>query len=215
MKIGVITGGHTFDVIGFHRLWRSFDRLDCYTQALEEWAVDFERYGSRYDVLVFYNMHTALPEDCPGGRRTRQAIDALGDGTGIIVMHHGILAFKGDCVWDQIVGMTDRTIDGYSHGEHLTVQVENPDHPVTQGIEDWMLIDETYDFRDVVSESNEVVLTVDHANSMSTMAWTRSYKDSRVLNFVFGHDDQAWSDPLFRTVLEQGVRWTASRSNDK
>jgi len=207
MKVGVITGGHAFDVIGFHQLFRSFGGLDCYIQSLEEWAVDAHRYGSRYDVLVFYNMHTELPENCPGGKRTRRAIDDLGDGTGIVVFHHGILAFKGDGVWDDIVGMTDRTIDGYSHDESLRVHVEDPAHPITDGIADWTLTDETYAFRNVEGEDSQVLLTVDHPNSMSTMGWTRTYRDSRVLNFVFGHDDQTWSDDTFKVLLGRGVEW--------
>jgi hypothetical protein len=207
MKVGVITGGHAFDVIGFHQLFRSLDGLDCYIQSLEEWAVDTDRYRSRYDVLVFYNMHTDLPENCPGGKRTREAIDDLGDGTGIVVFHHGILAFKGDDAWDDIVGIADRTIDGYSHDEVLNVHVEDRKHPITDGVADWALTDETYDFRSVEGEDNQVLLTVDHPNSMSTMAWTRTYRESRVLNFVFGHDDQAWSDETFRMLLGRGIAW--------
>lgn len=209
MKVGVITGGHSFDVVGFHALWRSYGDLDCYVQALEEWAVDYGRYGRRYDSLVFYNMHTDLPENCPGGKRTRKAIDELGSGgEGIVVMHHGILAFKGDRVWDDVVGLTDRTIDGYSHDERLTVQIADRGHPITEGIDDWAMTDETYDFKSVEGDDSHVLLTVDHPNSMRTMAWTRLYRESRVLNFVFGHDDQAWSDPVFREVLGRGIRWS-------
>jgi uncharacterized protein len=215
MKVGVITGGHAFDVIGFHELWRSYPDLDCYVHALEEWAVDYGRYGNRYDALVFYNMHTDLPENCPGGKRTRAAIDGLGDGAGIVVMHHGILAFKGDEVWDEIVGMGDRTIDACSHDERLSVSVSDPDHPVVAGVGDWMVIDETYDFGNAEGEDSHVLLTVDHPNSMSTMAWTREHKASRVLNFVFGHDDQAWKDEVFREVLGRGVRWVGEDRKSK
>ena len=127
---------------------------------------------------------------------------------GNVVMHHGILGFKDDGVWDELVGLTGRTIgDGYSHDERLAVHVEEPAHPVTEGISDWTMVDETYDFRDVDREGSEVLLTVDHPNSMSTMAWTRTYKESRVLNFVFGHDAQTWEDETFRRVLGNGVRW--------
>ena len=209
IKVGVITGGHVFDVIGFHKLWRRFSDLDCYVQSLEEWAADYSQHGQRYDVLVFYNMHTTLPEDSPGGKRTRNAIDGLGDGTGIVVFHHGILAFKNDRVWDEIVGMTDRTIDGYSHDEELAVCVADPNHAITEGVGNWSVVDETYDFRDVEGEDSRVLMTVDHPNSMSTMAWSRVYGKSRVLNFVFGHDDQAWSDETFREVLGRGVKWAA------
>ncbi|MBT4500161.1 MAG: hypothetical protein HOC74_20700 [Gemmatimonadetes bacterium] len=211
MKVGVITDGHPFDVIGFHRLFRGFGDLDCYIQPLEEWAIDYHQFGARYEVLVFYNMHTDRPEDCPGGKRTREAIDSLGDGTGIVVLHHGILAFKQDAVWDAIVGMTERAIDDYSHDERLEVHIAEKSHPITAGLDDWTLIDETYDFRNVEGDNSTVLLTVDHPHSMSTMAWTRRYKESRVLNLVFGHDDQAWSNGQFRKVLGRGIAWCGGR----
>ena len=207
MKVGVITGGHAFDVVGFHRLFRSLEGMDCYIQSLEEWSADFSRAGRRYDTLVFYNMHKPLPEDCPGGRRPREAIDSLAEGPGHVILHHGILAFKQDPVWDTMVGMTNRTIDGFSHDETLAIHIENSDHPITQGLSDWEMVDETYDFQDVSADVNEVLLTVDHPKSMSTMAWTRQYEQARVFNDVFGHDDQTWSNEKFRTVLERGIRW--------
>jgi len=212
LKVAVVTGGHAFDVIGFHVLWRSYDELDCYVQSLEDWAIDRVRRNVQYDVVVFYTMHTDLPENCPGGKHTRAAINSLGDGAGIVVMHHGILAFLGDPVWDDVVGMTDRTIDGYSHDEQLSIRVEDPSHPVTSGVHDWSMIDETYDFRDVESEDSHVLLTVEHENSLSTMAWARQYKASRVLNFVFGHDNQTWVDETFRNVLGRGIRWVGTGS---
>ena len=207
LKVGVITGEHAFDVIGFHRLFQSLQGMDCYIQSLEEWSVDFRRYGRRYDTLVFYNMHTPLPEESPGGQRTRKAIDALAEGPGHVILHHGILAFKQDPVWDTMVGMTDRTTDGASHDETLAIHVENADHPITSELGDWEMVDETYDIHDVSAEGSDVLLTVDHAQSMSTMAWTRQYEQARVFNDVFGHDDQAWSNENFRTVLARGIRW--------
>ena len=207
LTVGGITGGHSFDVSGCHRLFRSFDGMDCYLQSLEEWAADFQKYGRRYDALVFYNMHKEVPEAF--GRYVRPAIDSLAEGPGHVILHHGILAFKQDPTWDAMVGMTDRTIDGFSHDETLGVHVEETRHPITQGLSDWGMVDETYDFGDVGPEDNDILLTVDHPESMSTMAWTRQYEDARVFNDVFGHDDQPWSDEHFRTVLARGIRWTA------
>jgi hypothetical protein len=209
VRVAVITGGHAFDVVGFHDAFRCLDGIDAYIQPLEDWSGDLARHGQRYDVLVFYNMHTMAPEDAPGGQRTRDAIDSLGTGSGIVVLHHAILAFKADPVWDAIVGMTERTIDDYSHDERLSVRIADRDHPITQGLQDFEITDETYDFRDVEGPDCHVLLTVDHPSSMSTQAWTRSYRDVRVFNLVLGHDDQAFSNDMFREILRRGIVWCA------
>ena len=62
IKTAVVTGGHAFDVLAFHSLLRSLPEVDFYLQALENLAADTERVLDQYDVLVFYNMHTATPE---------------------------------------------------------------------------------------------------------------------------------------------------------
>lgn len=214
VTVAVITGGHNYDVIGLQDMLASLDECDCYVQPLQDWAAGVARYGERYDVVVFYNMHTMKPEDSPGGRHTRQAIDALGAsarGPGIVVLHHGILAFKADPTWDAIVGMTDRTIDDYSHDESLHVHMADKEHFITDGLADFDIIDETYDFRDVDATDSHVLLTVDHANSMSTQAWTRTHGQARVFNLILGHDNQAFANDMFRTVLRRGILWAAAR----
>jgi trehalose utilization protein len=208
LRVAVVTGGHTFDVIGFHRLFREIADCDAYIQALEDWSAG-SRAGVKYDVVVFYSMHTSLPENAPGGSSTRAAIDGLGDGTGIVVLHHALLAFKQDTVWDTITGMTDRTIAAWSHDEQLQMQVTDRNHPITTGIDDFSITDETYDFCDVEGDDSHVLLRANHPGSMSTLAWTRSHGESRVLNLVLGHDDQAWSNSTFRTLLRQGIHWCA------
>jgi uncharacterized protein len=207
LKVAVITGGHTFDVIGLHDMFNSFEGCDCYVQPLEDWSAGVARKGSDYDVLVFYNMHTMAPQNAPGGARTRRAIDTLGEGPGIVVLHHGILAFKADPVWDALVGMQDRTIDDYSHDELLTVHIADTDHEITRGLGDFTITDETYDFRDVEGPDSHVLLSVQHPGSMSTQAWTRTYRDVRVLNLVLGHDAQAYANDMYRTVLRRGILW--------
>lgn len=214
MRIAVITGGHGFDVIGFHDLFRSLSGIDAYVQPLEDWATDRAGRGTRYDALVFYNMHTMAPEQAPGGQHTRAAIDDLSFGEeGIVVLHHGILAFNQDPVWDDIVGLTDRTVDGVSHDESLHVCVADADHPITRGLDDFDITDETYDFRDVEGADSHVLLTVDHANSMSTQAWTRRHGEARVFNLVLGHDGQAWGHEMFRTVLLRGIGWAGGATD--
>jgi type 1 glutamine amidotransferase len=209
MRIAVITGHHGFDVVAFHDLFRRMEGIDAYVQPLEDWSREVAG-GRAYDAHVFYNMHRMAPEEAPGGEATRRAIDSLGHGAGIVVLHHAILAFEGDAVWDDIVGMSGtRMIDGYEHDERLQVRIADGEHPITAGLTDFDIIDETYDYRDVEGADSRVLLTVEHRNSMSTLAWTRQYKESRVFNLVLGHDGQAFENPTFQQVLRRGICWSA------
>ena len=93
-------------------------------------------------------------------------------------------------------------------GKDGIIEVANADHPITQGISDWDMTDETYTMRNAGPDS-EVLLTAKHPKSMNTIAWTRSFRNCRVFCFQSGHDNETWVEPNFREVLRRGILWSA------
>ena len=207
ISAAVITGGHAFDVPGFHALFRSLPGVDSYIQHMENFVADVGKVRDRYDVVVFYNM----PREDPEGR-TRAALEALGTtDQGVLLLHHGILSHREWAFWDELVGIRDRMADfGFKHGVRLRVDVADTGHPITQGLEAWDMVDETYRMNEP-GEGCQVLLTVDHPESMSAIAWTRSFKGRRVFCFQSGHDSETDVEPSFRTVLSRGIQWCAGR----
>ncbi|MCA9906985.1 MAG: ThuA domain-containing protein, partial [Anaerolineae bacterium] len=151
LTVAVITGGHSYDVINFHQLFRELPGIDAYIQHIDDFAAAPAAVRERYDVLLFYIMMPEEPtDDLPGYRgKPRQALARLGQtDQGILIMHHGLLAYPAWPQWDELVGITDRTLHGYAHDERLALHVADPHHPITQGLADWTLTDETYDMAD-------------------------------------------------------------------
>lgn len=213
LRVAVITGNHSFDVPGFHRLFRALPGVDAYIQDLENWVADAGKVRERYDVALFYNMHTTTPDAAQGraAARTRAALEWLGEtAQGIVILHHAVLAFPDWPLWSEICGITDRALASYHHGERLWIEIANPDHPITCGLAPWEIVDETYVMHDA-DEGNDVLLTVNHPQSARTIGWTRSYRQARVFCCLLGHDDEAYSNPQFRTVLQRGIQWVARR----
>ena len=62
ISVAVITGGHAFDVPGFHAIFRDIPQVDSYIQQEENWAADIGNVRDTYDVLLFYNMPRNQPE---------------------------------------------------------------------------------------------------------------------------------------------------------
>ncbi len=209
----VITGGHAFDVPHFHQLFRSLDGIDAYVQTLEDWVADCAGVRETYDVVLFYNMHRETPaeDEKHWGKRCRDALESLGrTGQGVLVLHHGILAWPEWDVWAEMVGIPERRFETYHHGQTVPVHVEDAGHPVTEGLADWTMVDETYEMADA-GEGCHVLLTTDHPKSARTLAWTRSHGKARVFCLESGHDNETWVDPNFRRVLQRGVQWCAGR----
>lgn len=205
IKAAVITGGHFFDVPGFHGVFRDMSGVDSYIQLEANWAADVGNVLDSYDVFLFYNMPRGLPEE-----RTRPVLEKLGErGQGIFLLHHAILAYEQWPFWSDLVGIADRSF-GYDHDQTLPVKIADPAHPITQGIEPWRLTDETYSMASAGQDSHRL-LTTDHATSMHVLGWTRQFRNARVFCLQSGHDNHAYNDPTFRTLIHRGIQWCAGR----
>ncbi len=110
--------------------------------------------------------------------------------------------------WNAVVGITDRREFGYAPDQTLRIEIADPDHPITRGLAAWELTDETYTVN-LPGADSHILLTTDHPKCMRTVAWTRQVGQSRVFCLQSGHDDAAFSNPNFRTVLRRGIGWLA------
>jgi len=213
VKTAVITGGHSFEVVPFHQLFRSLPGVDAYIQHLDDYASSPQEVRDSYDALCFYFFPREGPTDeeqAWWAGRPKAALERIGQTEqGIVVLHHALLAYPEWPVWAEIVGIEDRDFS-YYHGERVNVYATPVEHPITAGLSAWTMIDETYDMADA-GEGSAILLTTDHPKSMTTIAWTRAYGQARVFCNELGHDSQAWEHPNFRTVLERGLQWVAGK----
>lgn len=213
IKTAVVTGGHSYQVVEFRRLFRALEGIDAYVQHIEDFASSAEEARDSYDVIVFYFMPLGAPsdEDNPwyaGNPRT--ALAHLGTTEqGLVILHHAILAYPDWPVWRTIAGIEKREFD-YHHDQEVTLDIADADHPITWGLTRWKMVDETYEMNEPDPDSH-VLLTTDHAKSMKSFAWTRTYRNARVFSFAAGHDNQTWTNRQFRTVLTRGIHWAAGR----
>ena len=212
IKTAVITGQHPFDVPAFHAAFRSMPEIDFYPQHMEEFAADEGKRRAEYDVLLFFNFHQTTPggEGSPQDQNNKAALEQLGESEqGIFVLHHGILAYPQWQLWSDLVGIQDRRF-GW-HMDHRTyIEIATLQHPVTQGLSDWDMLDETYTMEEPGDDS-QILLTTDDPQSMKSIAWTRRYKQARVFCFQSGHDHHAYANPSFRLVISRGIQWAAGR----
>lgn len=213
LKTAVITGGHHFDVIAFHHLFRALPGLDVYIQHLADFVASTPEERQQYDVLVFYTHHKRELTDLglpPGQKTTVQSVlESLGTRPqGLVILHHSLLAFPDWKIWDDITGMLDRRLQEYTHDQEINLHIVDTEHPVCQGLKDWTITDETYLMPDISGPENHVLLTTQHPQSMTVLAWTRVFGSSRVVCLQLGHDSKAWNDANFRQFLAQAIAWS-------
>lgn len=209
IKVAVITGNHVFDVPEFVELFRSMRSVDFYLQDLPNYAADMSNVQKDYDVTVFYSMYGTSPD-----QRSGTVIERLGEtDQGIFVLHHGILGFRDWHIWSAVTGIEDRKFT-YHPGETIRTEIADRNHPITAGLTPWEMTDETYKMNAAEGPENKVLLTANHPKSLTTLAWTRRYRNSPVFCYASGHGAATYSDPNFRLVVERGIQWLASQRGE-
>lgn len=215
LTIAVITGGHHYDVVAFHQLFRALPGIDAYVQHMADFVISPRDLRASYDVLVFYTHlkdELAIEGGPPDQDDTvRSVLETLGaTDQGLVLLHHSLVAFPDWAIWDAVTGLQNRRLMKYKHDEAIPLHIVDADHPVASGLLDWTITDETYLLPDAAGD-NHVLITTDHPDSMSTLAWTRQHNASRVVCVQPGDARAAWEDAQYRTLLSQAIEWAAGR----
>lgn len=204
MKIAVVTGEHGFREKDFDKVFKSMQDIEFVREDLDVFVDDPNQ--SEYDTVVFYNFHRPYPTDTQA-----QTILGLTErGQGIVILHHAILAFPEWDAYSDMCGIDERSDFDYFPKQTFQVQVVDSTHPITNGLSDWEMGDETYTMKSAGDDST-LLLTTDHPDSMDVLGWARAYENSRIFCLQSGHDNVTYSNPNFREVLQRGIQWCAKQ----
>jgi len=211
LRVAVVTGGHAFDVVNFHQLFRQLPGVDAYPQHIEHFASSPDEVRDAYDAVVFYGMGRGVPveEGAHFEGKPKAALERIvAQGQGVVVLHHALLAWEEWDFWNQLIGFDNRNFS-YKEGLDLKIAVSDDAHPITKGLSDFDTHDEGYDLHGEYDGQGTVLLTTEHDNAMPEVAWAREQGDCRVFCLTLGHDQQAWANAGFREILRRGIAWSA------
>lgn len=204
MKIAVVTGEHGFREKDFDAIFRKIDDIEFIREDLDVFVDDPNQ--KEYQTVVFYNFHRPYPTDT----QAKAILDLTERGQGLVILHHAILAFPEWVAYSEMCGIDERSDFGYFPKQTLQMQITDPTHPITKGLSNWEMRDETYTMKSAGKDST-ILLTVAHPNSMDVIGWTREYGNSRIFCLQSGHDNVTYSNPNFREVLQRGIQWCAKQ----
>ena len=215
LRVLVTLGGHGFEQKEFFAMWDALPGVK-YAKAEMPKDADLLKPGleKQYDVIVMYDMTKGFT---PGQRKA--FTELLDTGIGLVATHHNLGAHADWPGFSRIIGgrylFAPETIDGkelvastYADDQEIHVTVADKEHPVTKGLADFVIHDETYGNFYVAPDSH-VLLTTDHAKCGHQIAWTRQVGKSRVCYLMFGHGPSAWGNPNYKELLLHAIRWTA------
>lgn len=217
IRVLIITGGHDYATNQFQKLFRDMDGISLETAEHPKAHAHLSAEAAKsWDVLVLYDMWQPITDEAKADFVAR-----LREGKGLVALHHSMANYQKWPEYERIIGgrynLEKRTVDGaerpastYKHDVQFRVKVANPQHPVTRGVADFEIHDETYGAFDVSPQAH-ALLTTDEPTSGKTVAWARNYEAARVVYIQLGHDEKAYENPNYRRLVSNAVRWVARR----
>ena len=207
VKVLIVTGGHDHPP-SFYSQFDDPGLLATVNPHPIAFATDFRE---RADVLVLYDMIVNMPEE-----EKRNNLRAFVEsGKGVVVLHHAIIDHPSWPWWHEDVvgglyliepgrGMPTST---YKHEERMRVTVAKK-HPVTEGLTDFEIEDETYKGM-WISPKVQVLLTTDNPNSDGPVAWLGTHPKARVVYIQLGHGGAAHHNPNYQRLVHNAILWAA------
>jgi len=219
VKAVILTGGHGYDQKAFAEMLKALEGVEATHVALKDHSEIFEDVSDwPYDVIVLYNMTQKISP-----KRQKNFLGLLEKGVGLVVLHHALGAWQNWPEFARIVGgkflLKPAVIDGvqygksgWKHGVDYTVHIADPKHPITRGMSDFTIHDETY-CRYWVSPKVHVLLTTDEPSSGRQIGWTNTWGRARICYLLNGHDGKVYANPNYRRLVARAILWAAGRLN--
>jgi type 1 glutamine amidotransferase len=180
-----------------------------------------------YDLIALWATYTRDMPVAP----TEALFDVVSRGTPLLIMHGALYNFRDNPEWVKAMGalIRSRSIAHLPYQE-ATVHVDDPGHPIMSGIGEFQTADElftlelrgqarllaSYDgratakpFREEVEASE--VGPASHAWRMqqphAPLVYVTQHGEGRICGNALGHDRAALSNPGFRQICVNAVRW--------
>ena len=210
LQVAVLVENHPYDVVSFQKMLDSFTHCDCFVQPIDLFVQD-EDNRDNYDVVLWYNMNWNPPEEGTVLRKYME--ESIGTTKqGIVLIHHALISFQDWDVYTDVCGLRHRGAGGlFKYHQNTTVNehIADDQHPITEGMKDFTVIDEAYTFGEPEEAGNRILITTESKPGIKNLAWTRQYKNSRVFCYASGHDNAVYADENFRKIVGRALSWAA------
>lgn len=199
-----------------------------------EWTVSFDpdsstghlnpvyanpEWSKGFDVVV----HDECSADVKDLAMIERIIKPHRDGLPAVVLHCGMHSYRSEgwpnvTPWFEVTGLQTT-----GHGAQLPISVTFTDKesPITKGIPDWTTGNEELynnsagkllDTAKPLARGKQVEVQDGVEKPVETIvAWTNTYKKTRVFATTLGHNNETVSDPRYLDLVTRGLLWSVNR----
>jgi type 1 glutamine amidotransferase len=175
-------------------------------------TLDFEDLKT-YDVLLD-NWNSWPDNEVRWPEETEQGLlRFVEEGGGLVYFHSSTSAFY---TWPEFKHISTAAwiMDSTWHGpvSQVRVTVENHEHPVTNGLADFDILDELW----INAEQNEAFMVLGTAvnteedTGVQPAIFVGSYGKGRIFHTILGHDETALGTAGFQALILRAAEWASS-----
>ncbi len=122
----------------------------------------------------------------------------------------GLVGVHGTAWW--IGGRAVDLIGGHANwhppGLTFTVNIDNPNHPITTGVSDFEVEDEIY--ISAYEPTLQILASAQWLGRAHPMAWVKTFGQGRVFYTTLGHTSDTFVRPAMQQLVTQGARWAGT-----
>jgi uncharacterized protein len=106
---------------------------------------------------------------------------------------------------------------GGDYGGHpepavFTIRVEDKNHPITSGVEDYEIYDEQHMVKYYLDREHQLLRSIARDNKAAAAGWWREMGKGRLVYLSMGHTPDGLQHPMTQRLIRNAMRWCL-RSN--
>ena len=135
----------------------------------------------------------------------QQAIwDFVEGGGGFLALHNAQGIYPPGGLYYKLFG---GDYGGHPKPYVYTVRVENKDHPITAGVEDFEIFDEQHTVKYFLDREHLLLRSIARDNLASEAGWWRELGKGRFCYLAPGHTPEALGHPMMQRLIRNAVNW--------
>jgi len=164
-----------------------------------------------WEAVIVHFMDWEKPGPGPEARENLKRF--VSGGKGLMLTHFACGAWDGD-EWPEFKDLAGRVWDpklrGHDPHGKFRVEIADPNHPITRGLEPFETLDELYTCLAGDAPIHVVAKAISKVDQKDyPMAFVLNYGKGRVFHTVLGHDARAYAAPGVGELMRRGCAWAA------
>ncbi len=130
--------------------------------------------------------------------------DFVHAGGGFLALHNAQGIYPAGGLYYKLFG---GDYGGHPEPYVFTVRVEDKNHPVTAGVEDFDIFDEQHTVKYYLDREHLLLRSIARSNLSAPAGWWREMGKGRFVYLAPGHTPEALNHPMMQRLIRNAARW--------